>query len=46
MNARLKAAGWSYLKYLMFLAWSTACVLLGIALMTVKAIDVCKAALG
>ena len=44
MNARLKAAGWSYLKYLMFLGWSVACVVTGIAIMWVTAVGVCTAA--
>lgn len=45
MNARLKAAGWSYIKYLMFLAYGLVCILIGIALMTVTSIEICTAAL-
>lgn len=41
----LRRVGRAYVKYLAFLAWSVCCVLAGIAMMTVTAIGVCKAAL-
>lgn len=34
----------TYIKYIAFLAWSVACVIVGIALMTVTAIGVCTEA--
>lgn len=44
MTARLKAAGWAYIKYLLFLACLLAAFLAGVGAMYVTALRVCTAA--